>query len=186
MNITISKVVLSAAALVAATRDIRYYLNGVCVFQRNSIVYVAATDGISLFIDFLPDAEPAEQDFEVIIPIDTVKRTLKVKIKDFRLAEQSQYGMWTIGPDAFKPIDGRFPDVLRVIPSNTSNEHADFDFERLAIAQKALRLATGLKCGFFHLSHNGQGGVAIMRGNSEFPLMLVMAMHHTAVNRYNP
>ena len=185
MNITISKDVLSAAALVAATKDIRYYLNGVYVFQCNSIVYVAATDGSSLFIDLLPDAEPAEQDFEVIIPIDTVKRVLKAKIKDFQLAEKSQDGMWTIGPEAFKPIDERIPDVLGVIPSTNSNEHADFDFERLAIAQKALRLATGMKHEFFRLSHNGPEAGAIMRGNSEFPLMLVMSLHPTAANRFS-
>ena len=94
--------------------------------------------------------------------------------------------MWAIGPLAFEPIDGEFPEVLGVIPSNTSDEYADFDFERLAIAQKALRLATGMKCEFFHLSHNGERGCSIMRGNSEFPLILVMPLRSTDVMRYNP
>ena len=184
MNITINKGILAAAALVAPTKDIRYYVKGVCVFQRNNIVYVTATDGSSLFIDTLPDAEPAEQDFEVIIPIDTVKHALKAKINDFRLVKQSSNGVWAIGPSAFEPIDGKFPDVLRVIPESISGEFANFDFERLAIAQKALRLATGLKCGFFHLSNNGEGGVSVMRGNSKFPLMVIMPLRSTAVNRY--
>lgn len=184
MGITIKKGILAAAALVAPTKEVRYYLNGVCVFQRNNIVYVTATDGNSLFIDFLSDAEPADQDFDVIIPIDTVKHALKAKTDNFRLVKQDQDGMWAIGPLAFEPIDGKFPDVLRVIPESTSGEFANFDFERLAIAQKALRLATGLKCGFFHLSNNGEGGVSVMRGESKFPLMLIMPLRSTAVNRY--
>ena len=185
MNVTISKGILAAAALVAPTKDVRYFLNGVCVFQRNSITYVAAADGSSLFIDILPDVEPAEQDFEVIVPIDTVKHALKAKTNDFRLVKQSHHGMWTIGPSAFEPINGAFPNVLRMLPSNTSDEYADFDFERLAIAQKALRLATGMKCEFFHLSHNGEKCGSIMRGNSEFPLMLIIPLRSTAVMRYN-
>ena len=106
--------VFNAVSIFAAKKDVRYYLNGVCIYhQYNKIVHVAATDGHALAIisnnklDF--DLRKCDQ---TIISHDDIKKLVVM---------HGHENLCDYEVDSFKfdPIDGRYPDISRVIPSKT-------------------------------------------------------------------
>jgi hypothetical protein len=121
---------LKAAHIAAAVKDIRYYLTGVLVeFRAQTDVgdvktIVAATDGHMLFAahtiierddvsEGLPDVGT-----QIIIPGDVVKACkLRHKSNPFVTLKQISETQWQLGDVLFTPIDGKFPDYRRVIPS---------------------------------------------------------------------
>jgi len=77
MKITLKTSVLRAALICAAKKDLRYYLQGVCVsINHPQIAMVYGTDGHILFAGQCPivviDA-PEAYGFQIIIPSDTIK-----------------------------------------------------------------------------------------------------------------
>ena len=129
--------------------DVRYYLCGIYVTPT----YIAASDGHRLCkvesnIE-LPD------DISIIIPYDAVKQLVKIVpkkmrdivelsiIKDNELYRIGYNETWVI----FKPIDGIFPDIHRVIPKNPvhSNEWQSFNWKYLHDAQKAMQDYNGTR-----------------------------------------
>lgn len=128
--------ILKAVILAAAKKDVRFYLNGVMVNGQ----HIVATDGARLH------AYKHGQDWvhgEVIIPIDKVELALKMKTKHIQIEKDYINGI------AFTPIDGRFPDYMRVIPQNQKPAEgeimASVNPEFLLDACKAVKLVTGAK-----------------------------------------
>ena len=77
MKITLKTSVLRAALICAAKKDLRYYLQGVCIsINGPDVAMVYGTDGHILFAGQCPivviDA-PASYGFQIIIPSDTIK-----------------------------------------------------------------------------------------------------------------
>ena len=155
MNFEIPKLKwLKAVSLAAAKNDIRYYINGIVV--RNG--ELAATNGS---IVLLIKSEKIKSDGEYIIDNDTLKMIVASKkgIKgDSRIEVED--GAFIIGGNKIfiAPLDGKFPDVNRVIPQETSGEIAHFNYEYLLTCQKANGEFLGGKRPWIKLQHNGRDG----------------------------
>ena len=155
MNFEIPKLAwLKAVMLAAAKKDVRYYLNGVVV--RNG--EMAATNGHMLF---LIKSESIKSDGEYIIDNDTLKMivTAHKGIKGDNRVEVVD-SMTTTGANkiSITPVDGKFPDVNRVITQEPSGEIAHFNAEYLLACQKANGEFLDSKQVYVKLQHNGQAG----------------------------
>ncbi len=155
MNFEIKKLAwLKSVMLAAAKKDVRYYINGVMV--RNG--EMAATNGHMLL---LIKSESIKSDGEYIIDNDTLKMivTSHKGIKgDIRVEVIDS--MTTTGSSKIHitPVDGKFPDINRVIPQEPSGEIAHFNYEYLLSCQKANEEFLDRKCTYIKLQHNGQSG----------------------------
>lgn len=158
---------LKAALLCAAVKDVRYYLNGVCVrVDADQRVYVESCDGNIGFQDRMDD-ESAEQKgpFSIIIPADAIKAATKTRDPYLTLGALLD-GRYTLGLRMFTPIAGHFPPVDRVMPVRLSDsapkEWATYDPELLVLVHRAMRVATGYSKAFFVLQSapliRGAGG----------------------------
>ena len=140
--------------MAAAKEDVRYYINGVMV--RNG--ELAATNGhMALMIK----SDGIKSDGEYIIDNDTLKMlvTAHKGIKGDNRVEVIN-GMTVTGKIGVQitPVDGKFPDVNRVIPQETSGEIAHFNYEYLLTCQKANEEFLDRKSVYIKLQHNGQSG----------------------------
>jgi len=139
-----------AAHFAAQGKDIRYYLNGVLVEPGRLI----ASDGHRLCEVKL---ETGVQE-KVIVPIDDVRVFLKRFTKKeahlpFEVIKNGDEWRLQCGPiiQVFEPIDGRFPDVDRLIDRNVALLPLEnqFNWSYLANAEAALTEFHGKKPGEF-------------------------------------
>ena len=155
MNFEIPKLAwLKAVMLAAAKKDVRYYLNGVMV--RNG--EMAATNGRMLL---LIKSEKIKSDGEYIIDNDTLKMLLTAHkgIKgDTRIEVVDSVAITGKSKISITPVDGKFPDINRVIPQEPSGEIAHFNYEYLLACQKANFEFFDSKGAYIKLQHNGQAG----------------------------
>ena len=155
MNFEIPKLAwLKAVSLAAAKNDVRYYLNGVMV--RNG--EMAASNG---HMALLIKSESVKSDGEYIIDNDTLKMivTEHKGIKgDNRVEVVDSVAITGKNRISITPVDGKFPDVNRVIPQETSGEIAHFNAEYLLACQKANQEFFDSKGSYIKLQHNGQYG----------------------------
>ena len=155
MNFEIPKLAwLKAVMLAAAKKDVRYCLNGVMV--RNGEM-AAANGHMALMIK----SDGIKSDGEYIIDNDTLKMIVTVHkgIKGDNPVEVID-SITTAGNSkiSIAPVDGKFPDVNRVIPQETSGEIAHFNYEHLLTCQKANEEFLDRKSVYIKLQHNGQSG----------------------------
>ena len=155
MNFDIPKLAwLKAVMMAAAKKDVRYYLNGVMV--RNG--ELAATNG---HMALMVKSESIKSDGEYIIDNDTLKMIVTVHkgIKGDNRVEVID-GMTATGNSkiSITPVDGKFPDINRVIPQETSGEIAHFNAEYLLACQKANGEFLDSKYPWIKLQHNGDKG----------------------------
>lgn len=126
MQFSILRKQLKAMSRLAATNDLRYYLNGLHVVQNNRGTYIEATNGHilgRLLIDETPVANPCS----VILPLESVKSLAAtgkkgkenlcftvdgVKITVITAMSESMI---------FQALEGTFPDCDRVVPTVTSD-----------------------------------------------------------------
>ena len=126
MQFSILRKQLKAMSRLAATGDIRYYLNGLHVVQDNRGTYIEATNGHMLgrlLIDETPIANPCS----VILPLDSVKTLSATGKKDKETVCFTVDGVKisAINPQGetmiFQAVEGKFPDCDRVVPSVVSD-----------------------------------------------------------------
>ena len=155
---------LKAALISAPTKDVRYYLNGVVIRITDAgNVYIMSTDGPRAFIGKLTNAwidEPQLKALDIIIPVESVKDALMSKIDSLSLLSL-QDGVYSLGSVIFTPIQGKFPDLGKVIPSALTFVCANYNAKYLADAEKALKLWDNDKNGYYELQQNGTG-IALM------------------------
>jgi DNA polymerase III sliding clamp (beta) subunit (PCNA family) len=126
MQFSILRKQLKGMSRLAATNDLRYYLNGLHVVQNNRGTYIEATNGHMLgrlLIDETPVANPCS----VILPLESVKSLAAtgkkgkenlcftvdgVKITVITAMSESMI---------FQALEGTFPDCDRVVPTLTSD-----------------------------------------------------------------
>lgn len=124
----------------AATKDIRYYLNGLHVVQNNRGTYIEATNGHMLgrlLIDETPIANPCS----VILPLESVKslaatgkkgnESLCFTVDGVKVSVITAMSETMI----FQALEGNFPDCDRVVPSVVSDsgiEPSTFNPEYIA------------------------------------------------------
>ena len=142
---------LKAVLLAAAKNDIRYYLNGVCI-DGNKLI---GTNG-HLMIQF--DIQDCEYK-NLIIPrfevewfiklMDAKRKDKRVSKKDNSfitiLKDEDDFGYYLhceelVIKQWFKPIDGRYPDSERAIPTERQGiQTISFNCEYLKLIQTAAK-----------------------------------------------
>ena len=170
---------LKAAINCAGNKDIRYYLNGVCVdFIAPEKIVIVATDGHCMF---LCNAENDDMytDFvgQVIIPTDVIKSALKAQDKKHRyIALKHLDGLnYQLGNTVFVAIDGKFPDYRRVIPAAFEPSLAHFNNEVVTKATKAMADYEGFKAYAITLIQNGESA-AVIKSTNDKALCVLMPM----------
>jgi len=175
---------LRAALIFAADKDIRFYLNSVCLHvDECGGARLVATDGHRLAIITLGDY-PAAAPGEYLIPRDAIKAIKKASGRSFNgVNVEIDADRFTLSAydeiiGGGKLIDGKFPDFQRVTPANVddwSGQAATFNADYLHDIKRAL-IELGDKNGFFTMAQNGpnNAGVAV-RADKGF-LCVVMAM----------
>jgi DNA polymerase-3 subunit beta len=164
---------LKGALMVAGVKDVRYYLNGVFLEIRAGIVRIAGTDGHSALYAY-QNIEHSMPPIDVIVPRDTLALVLKNKPKDMVTLALTDSG-WSLNGLPFTPVDGKFPDVRRVIPAAASGVAAKlFD---PAIYSNTLKgvLAACDERGSFRVEQNGQDA-AVVRSTDPAVLGIFMPM----------
>ena len=144
MQTTIRTSTLKAALHCAAVRDARYYLNGALFeFKHGDAphINIVSTDGrrLSAFrepLEYIAEAQTADYGF--IIPLDVLKQAARAKTHSVVL-ESTPDGRYMLNNVVFAPIDGKFPDYRRVIPTTFTGETAQYQPEYLVDAKNALR-----------------------------------------------
>lgn len=155
---------LKALLRFAAVKDVRYYLIGVN-FEPEG--YAVATDGHTLMA---VRCAPFSGD-SFMVPSTAIKATLSLNKKLPEIAVSRE----AIGGVAHTPIDGRFPEWRRLVPTAPSGDIAMFDADYLARAKAAFldMGATLLAAAGMSVAHNGDGP-ALLSVESIDALMLVM------------
>ena len=188
MKITLKTSVLRAALICSAKKDIRYYLQGVCVsINHPDIAMVYGTDGHVLFAGQSPivcHVAPENYGFDVIIPSDTIKAIDKrAEFVDLMTIEGGEKGYYLLGNSRFQAIDARYPDISRVVPARDAFSEIKasyFDPELLVKGNEALAMYYGAKKGkVFPLSQRGDYSGAI-HNNQNDAVVVVMPMRNDA------
>ena len=188
MKITLKTSVLRAALLCSAKKDIRYYLQGICIsFNHPEIAMVCGTNGHILFAGQCPIdviEAPDAYGFEIIVPGDVIKGLdKKADVVMLETIDSMPKGYYVLGNSRFQAIDARFPDVSRVIPSRDAFAEIKpsyFKPEYLCTANEALAMFYGHKkdkC--YSLAQRGDAS-GVVHNERNDALVVVMPMRNDA------
>jgi len=186
MKITLKTSVLRAALICAAKKDLRYYLQGICIsINHPQIAMVYGTDGHILFAGQCPidviDA-PASYGFQIIIPSDTIKAIdKKAEFIDLETIEGGAKDYYLLGNARFQAIDARYPDISRVVPSRdlfTELKPSNFDPELLVKGNEALAMFYGAKKGKVFPLHQRGNDSGTIHNNQNDAVVVVMPMRN--------
>jgi hypothetical protein len=137
MTMMIKADILKAMLVVAPTKDVRYYLNGILVEPSGAIV---ATDGHRVLVARGAASEDPEAK-DVIIPTDAVKQALAGKLEYLTLTGNK------LGNVEFTPCEGTFPEWRRVVPTEISSSEetnrAQFNASYVGDFGKIAKILTG-------------------------------------------
>jgi hypothetical protein len=188
MKITLKTSVLRAALLCSAKKDIRYYLQGICIsFNHPEIAMVCGTNGHILFAGQCPIdviEAPEAYGFEIIVPGDVIKGLdKKAEVVMLETIDAMPKGHYVLGNTRFQAIDARFPDISRVIPSRDAFSEIKpsyFKPEYLCTANEALAMFYGDKkdkC--YSLAQRGDAS-GVVHNERNDALVVVMPMRNDA------
>jgi hypothetical protein len=188
MKITLKTSVLRAALLCAAKKDIRYYLQGICIsFNHPEVAMVCGTNGHILFAGQCPIdviEAPEAYGFEIIVPGDVIKGLdKKAEVVMLETIDAMPKGHYVLGNTRFQAIDARFPDISRVIPSRDAFAEIKpsyFKPEYLCTANEALAMFYGDKkdkC--YPFAQRGDAS-AVVHNERNDALVVVMPMRNEA------
>ena len=188
MKITLKTSVLRAALLCSAKKDIRYYLQGICIsFNHPEIAMVCGTNGHILFAGQCPIdviEAPEAYGFEIIVPGDVIKGfDKKAEVVMLETIDAMPKGHYVLGNTRFQAIDARFPDVSRVIPSRDAFSEIKpsyFRPEYLCTANEALAMYYGSKKDICYPLHTRGDGSGVVHMNRNDALVVVMPMRNDA------
>jgi hypothetical protein len=188
MKITLKTSVLRAALLCSAKKDIRYYLQGICIsINHPEVAMVYGTNGHILFAGQCPIETieaPEALGFEIIVPGDVIKGLdKKAEVVMLETIDSMPKGYYVLGNSRFQAIDARFPDVSRVIPSRDAFAEIKpsyFKPEYLCTANEALAMFYGDKkdkC--YSLAQRGDAS-GVVHNERNDALVVVMPMRNDA------
>lgn len=138
MKIKLSKAVLESALIFQAKNDIRYYLNGVCLKTDGR---VCSTDGHRAFIGSKHNGK-LKDDVILTISKSPTKKYDYAEI-DIEAGSITYHHDSTIqtGVGMVSLVDGRFPDIDRIIPKELSPcDRIGFNAGYLVDLEKAAKL----------------------------------------------
>jgi len=183
MKITVDHIVIKALLICAAKVDVRYYLKGVCVDARaDGAVVLAATDGHRMLaypvaVDNIEALAPGEyiiprEALEAVKPAKVGRVTLPIQIDIVTAPDQpdpdrvsvtikGQTSITVTGATSAvtAPIDGKFPDWRRVVPTSTSGDRAQFASEHVTGFCDICKLLGG-EYGPY-INYNGTGAAVV-------------------------
>jgi hypothetical protein len=172
MKINVKLSALRAISQFSADQDIRYYLNTVRIEADQNRTILTATDGHCLGIHRTLRAENECDKVTILLPFDVIKMLKPAKNKlDAAVIETddglkgtiSVVGGATIGWTA---VDGKFPDIPRVIPQKCSGEVAQINpavLAKFAAANKLFGKTWAPK-----IWHNGTSCAAVTLQEPDF------------------
>lgn len=176
MKLKISKLLLESALIFQARNDVRYYLNGICFMPDGRI---ASTDGHRAFIGGSHDNELAENVIIKIGKSPTKRYEYAIIDTKAKIATYHDEAGVMVGTGICEEIDGRFPDIDRIIPKQTSpTEEIGFNAGYLVDVEKAAKLFNPKLCGVkFELNGNTNAAVCCLSAPSgETAKIVVMPM----------
>lgn len=138
MKLKISKLLLEGALMFQAKNDTRYYLNGICFMPDGR---VSSTDGHRLFVG---DKHNNKLDDNIIVSVSkSPTKRYDYAVLDTKTKMVTYHDTFDVlvGAGICSLIDGRFPDIDRVIPKQTSpTEQIGFNAKYLADVEKCAKL----------------------------------------------
>lgn len=138
MKLKVSKLLLEGALIFQAKQDVRYYLNGICFMPDGR---VAATDGHRAMI-----ASKHENKIKSNVIVSISKSPTKnysYAVIDTRAKIVTYHNNFDVlvGAGICSEVDGKFPDIDRVIPKQTAPaEQIGFNAKYLADVEKLAKL----------------------------------------------
>lgn len=166
MILSLSKAALLSAMIFQAKQDVRYYLNGIC-FAPDGKLY--STDGHRAFIGEHGNKEITEN---IIVSIKGAKFTkfekAEIDTDSGLVAYLDEHGV-RVAAGVCEVVDGRFPDIQRIISKFESNPTDEIGFNAgyLADIEKAAKLYNPKFCGI-KIKPNGNTEASIVEFNSAF------------------
>ena len=150
---------LNSSLVFTAKKDVRYYLNGINIyFKADRIRAISATDGhTAQLLSVGAKEERNIKDYEsIIISNEDVKRLIAI-FQDRQVDEVPVTEILT----HVTPVDGRYPDITRIIPDESaSNEDQviGMDCKYLArISASLTKLSKGIKAKLQHAKFTFKG-----------------------------
>lgn len=138
MKLKISKLLLEGALMFQAKNDVRYYLNGICFMPDGRI---AATDGHRAMVASKHDNK-IKNNVIVSVSKSPIKRYAYALLdtKEKIVTYHDEFDVM-VGAGICSEIDGRFPDIDRIIPKQTAPaEQIGFNAKYLADVEKLAKL----------------------------------------------
>lgn len=146
---------LNAMLNLSGKKDIRYYLNGVLVQVHENRLRLVATDGHVMGI--YQDEIASDDSFQIVIPNEIISKLDKKQNNILTNAD----GVWKIDNISFAPIDGQYPDYMRVLPREPlTKEMAQFNPDFITRFHKVAK-GFGFKAGLLGITHNGQNAALV-------------------------
>ena len=175
MKLKISRIMLESSRIFCAKEDIRYYLNSVCFMPGGKL---AATDGHRLFMG-QHDNGLTENAIVSIEKAPHKRYSYAVCDTDSGIVEFFNDSDTRVGVALCKLIDGRYPDVERVIPKEQlAVDRIGFNAGYLADVEKCAKLFNPKWPGVtFELHGNTNAAVATVKSpTGETAKIIVMPM----------
>jgi len=152
---------LKAALLFASKKDVRYYLNGVCLEATATHTRMIATDGHrAIIINLTHDADkapPVDAPVRYIVKREHVESAIKAFAKAQMLDIECNALECNINGIAGALIDGRFPEYERIVPRKVSGDPATYNTAYLNDMAKARALLGVAYADCVPVSQNGEG-----------------------------
>ena len=159
-SIQINRKNLLSMLNVSGLKDVRYYLNGVCLELHSNMALLIGCDGHCmgvLRIDY--SNESLTEPVQFIIPRETIE--MLKSSKNITVDLNIDDGLNNFDNMIhFKMIDGKFPDFRRVFPSKCNGEVSQFDPNIVMQLRKCIDGIYGKK-EQMEIAHNGTSAALV-------------------------
>lgn len=138
MKLKVSKLILEGALMFQAKQDARYYLNGICFMPDGRI---AATDGHRAMIASKHENKLTDNVIVSVSKSPTKRYAYALLDTKTGIVTYHDENEIMVGAGICSEIDGRFPDIDRVIPKqNAPTEQIGFNAKYLSDVDKLAKL----------------------------------------------
>lgn len=159
-SIQINRKHLLSMLNLSGKKDIRYYLNGVCLELHSNMALLVACDGCCLGVLRIEYSNDSLTDpVQFIIPNETIEmlKSSKNIIVDLNIdGDLNNFDNMI----SFKMTDGKFPDFKRFLPKKCSCEVAQFEPNIVMQLRKCIDGIYGKK-EHIEIAHNGTGSALV-------------------------
>ena len=138
MKLKVSKLLLEGALMFQAKQDVRYYLNGICFMPDGR---VAATDGHRAMIASKHENKLTDNVIVSVSKSPTKRYAYALLDTKTGIVTYHDEHEIMVGAGICSEIDGKYPDIDRVIPKQTApTEQIGFNAKYLADVEKLAKL----------------------------------------------